>query len=292
MKRFRGKTVAIFYNRTTAYISSLLTCIVLGYSRVLDLEDGDLPAKGWSWYQVFLKSKRLLYDKLCNGGTILACSGLSNINAKRPGLCYYGAVSNFRTDISWKSKNKYKFLLGGTVSYDTGAKTLIDAINILRNNSELWVDKLEFIITGKGDCVQYFEELAKIERSPFIKVKGRLTDSEYIDVIQECDVGLALKQNTGMLANTTFPSKVIELASSGLLVLTTNISDVKFVLSDGAIYLDNDRVDSLLDSLQWIVENPDSAESLARIGVLAVEKQCAINIAGDNLTKYIFNNEK
>lgn len=291
MKRFNGKTTTIFYNRTTAYVSALLACTLLGYSRVLDLEDGDLPFAGWSWHQIFINVKRWMYGKLCTGGTILACSTLANNNTERSEFCYYGAVSHFRVEISWKFKNQYKFLLGGTVSYDTGAKTLIDAINALRNNPEPWVDKLEFIITGKGDCIQCFEELSKIEKPPLVKVMGRLTDREYSELVLSCDVGLALKPNSGLLASTTFPSKIIELASSGLLVLTTNISDVRRVLGAGALYLDNDRLDSLLGCLRWIVENPQSAEALARAGTAAVKSHCALNTAGLKLANYVFNNE-
>jgi len=291
MKYFKGKTSVVFYNRTTAYISSLLTCPLFGYTRILDLEDGELIVNNLALYQIFLKIKRWLYDKLCNGGTILACSALADIKTNRIGLCYYGAVSHFQTEISWKFKKHFKFLMCGTVSYDTGAKTLADAIYSLRNNPEPWVEKLEFIITGKGDCIHYFEELAKIEKSPYVKVKGRLTDSDYSDVVQSCDVGLALKPNTGMLANTTFPSKVIELASSGLLVLTTNISDVKFVLGDGALYLENDRVESLLERIHWISNNPHSAEVMVKAAVESVKIHCGLRSAGIKLSKYIFRNE-
>lgn len=291
MNRFRGKTTAIFYNRTSAYISSLLTCTLLGHSRVLDLEDGEIPQTGWSMQKLFLKSKRWLYNRLCSDGTILACSALAMPEAKRPGLCYYGAVRQFRIAKSWQGKSRYKFLMGGTVSYETGAQLLVDAINSLRERPELWVDKLEFIITGKGDCLEQFKALSVIEKPPLVSVMGRLTDRDYSSILQACNVGLALKPNFGTLADTTFPSKVVELASAGLLVLTTNISDVKYVLGAGALYLNDDRLDSLLASLKWVAENPQLAESLAQVGVSTVEAQCAFNTAGIKLSNYIFNDE-
>lgn len=291
IRNYRGKTTTVFYNRTTAYISSLLISVILRYSRFLDLEDGELIATDWSMYNTFLKFKKFLYDKLCADGTILACSALEDSNRTRSGLRYYGAVKNFNTEISWENRKKYRFLLGGTVSYDTGAKILIDAINTLRNNPKQWADKLEFVITGKGDCLHYFEGLAKSNKAPIVNVMGRLTDKDYSKVVDSSCVGLALKPNTGMLANTTFPSKVVELASSGLLVLTTNISDVKQVLNDGAVYLENDSSDSLLECLQWIAENPQSAEALAQKGVLEVKSHCDIETAGHNLSNYLFKNE-
>jgi hypothetical protein len=286
---FHGKTSAIFYNRTSAYISSLLTCILVGFARILDLEDEDLPFETWSLYNIFLSIKRSLYDCFCSGGTIIACRAFSNPKAKRQSLCYYGAVSNFREDIFWGKKQKYKFLMGGTVSIETGALLLVETIKLIRNNDEHWADKLEFIITGKGDCIKYFDDLSSVERPPFVRVMGRLKDSEYSEILHECDVGLALKPNTGLLADTTFPSKVIELSSEGLLVLTTNISDVKLVFGSGALYLENDRIETLFESFKWIVKNPQLAESVARSGAKAVKSQCEIGTAGIKLARYIFN---
>jgi hypothetical protein len=288
LNRFKGKTTAIFYNRTSAYIPSLLVSFFCRYSRVLDLEDGDLPRARWTFYELYLAFKRYLYDGLCSQGTILACTALRNEKSIRNSLCYYGAVENFKREVSWKCNKKIKFLLGGTVAVNTGALALIDAITYLREFSENWCDTLEFIITGKGDCIGAFEALSVDCRPPIVTVMPLLTDIEYIDLVRSCHVGLALKPSLGGLANTTFPSKVIELSSEGLLVLTTNISDVKQVLGLGALYLEDNSSKSIVECIRWIVENPDEAELLAICGQSNVRLRCELTIAGHSLAEFIF----
>tara|TARA_B100000780_G_scaffold277360_1_gene247863 strand:- start:2585 stop:3763 length:1179 start_codon:yes stop_codon:yes gene_type:complete len=285
---FKGATTVIFYNRVTAYISSLIMSSLLGYRRVLDLEDGEFfPDEKLSFHLFYNKCKSILYTRLCNGGTILACRALSSGHIKNE-LCYFGAIEQCSSEISWQSDSSIKFLLGGTVSYDTGAGNLIEAIKILRKKDELWSRKLEFIITGKGDCIEHFKKLAIDNTFPIVKVAGRLSDKEYSLMIDKCNVGMALKPNTGILANTTFPSKVIELASAGLLVLTSDISDVRHVLKDGAIYLNDDSVDTLLKSLKYISQDTYSCIDTAKKGILHVNESCSMEKAGSNLSEYLF----
>lgn len=292
INRGSRSNVAIFYNRTSAYIPTLFMCVQLGIKRILDLEDGELrSSRNWSISHLYQKSKRFIYDKLCSGGTILACSALEDAGRVPSGLCYYGAIEKFGSVGSRISNARYKFLLGGTVSIDTGADLLVSAIQFLRMNPEVWMDSVEFIITGKGDCIDQFKELSKTEVPPFVRVTGRLTDIDYGNMIQSCDVGLALKPNNGLLANTTFPSKVVELASAGLLVITTDISDVKMVMGSGALYLDKDDVPSLIECFHWVISNPEVVKSIASAGILAVKEQCSMETAGLNLADYIFEGD-
>lgn len=288
MNKFRGTSITIFYNRTTAYISALLMSSVIGYKRVLDLEDGEFfPKEKLSLHLLYNKCKSILYTRLCNGGTILACRALSTGHIKNE-LCYFGAIEQCSSEISWQSDSSIKFILGGTVSYDTGAGNLIEAIRILRKKDELWARKLEFVITGKGDCIEHFKKLSMDNAFPIVKVAGRLSDEEYSLMINRCNVGMALKPNKGILANTTFPSKVIELASAGLLVLTSDISDVRHVLKDGAIYLNDDSVDTLLKSLKYISQDTSSCIDIAKKGILYVNESCSMKKAGSNLSEYLF----
>jgi glycosyltransferase involved in cell wall biosynthesis len=288
INNFKGTSTAIFYNRTTAYISALLMSSFIGYRRVLDLEDGEFfPNEKLSLHLFYNKCKSILYTRLCNGGTILACRALSSGHIKNE-LCYFGAIEQCVSEISWQSDSSIKFLLGGTVSFDTGAGNLIEAIKILRKKDEIWARKLEFIITGKGNCVEHFKKLAIDNTFPIVKVAGRLSDKEYSLMLDKCNVGMALKPNTGNLANTTFPSKVIELASSGLLVLTSDISDVRHVLKDGAIYLNDDSVNTLLKSLKYISQDTYSCIDIAKKGIFHVNESCSMEKAGSNLSEYLF----
>ena len=133
-----------------------------------------------------------------------------------------------------------------------------------------------------------FQCLAEEVKMPMVIVHGRITNSEYHQMLTRTQVGLALKPNLGKLANTTFPSKVIEFASHQILVVSTDISDVRKVLSNGAIYLTNDDPRLLIDKLRWIVENREQANDLALKGARAVNLTCAPEKVGLMLKQFIF----
>jgi hypothetical protein len=81
---------------------------------------------------------------------------------------------------------------------------------------------------------------------------------------------------------------VIEFASHGILVLTTDISDVRKVLADGAIYLTVDDPLLLIEKLHWIVENLEQANILSLKGEHSAAVFCAPEAVGQALDKFIF----
>lgn len=290
MRGLSATTSVIFWNRTSAYMPALLTSYLLGFSRVLDLEDGDLPVTRWSLKELYITSKRLFYNIFCSYGAIIACKELASTLGSKPHFCYYGVTENVFEPKLFDSSSKIIFLMCGTVSYDTGALTLFHAIKLLKDLDEPWANRLEFVITGKGDCIQPFVELMNSNRAPSVRVTGRLNDNEYNDILSSAHVGLALKQVTGPLATTTFPSKVIEMASAGLLVLTTDISDVRSVFgNDGAIYLSDDNPKSLFNKVRWIVDNPMLASSINKKGTEVMKAKFSLFPCGEALRTFLID---
>ena len=194
LRRYRGTTSVVFWNRTSAYIPSLFMSFMLGYSRFLDLEDGELPVLNWTLYNLYIFLKRAIYNRFCSSGAIISCLALASSLSSNNFFCYYGVSKNVLKPKKFDSHGKMLLLMGGTVSNDTGAQTLYNAIKLLRELDESWVVRLEFLITGKGDCIQLFEHFVDSEVAPSVKVLGRLTDLEYDDLLVSAHVGLALKQ--------------------------------------------------------------------------------------------------
>ncbi|MGZ8160717.1 MAG: glycosyltransferase [Methylobacter sp.] len=287
LHRKKTEKTALFYNRMPAYFPLLFFAKILRIETVLDLEDGatDLNPRSLSGAKSRLLSR--LFDALCSGGALLACHALENATKLRPTQCCYGTSEMQSVTARW-DLSPVTVLLGGTVSNDTGAPLLINAINILRERAPSWAGNIRFQITGKGDCLERFKALADNPGIPEIIVHGRTTDEEYRQILAETHVGLALKPNSGALADTTFPSKVIEFAGQGILVVTTDISDVRKVLADGAIYLEADNSELLLEKLRWIVENRDAANALSLNGVQAVSAVCAPERVGQMLGNFLF----
>jgi glycosyltransferase involved in cell wall biosynthesis len=179
-------------------------------------------------------------------------------------------------------------LMGGTVSAETGAHLLVGAIEHLRASQPAWATRLSIDVTGQGDAIPALKRLAADDAWPSVRVHGRLDTAQYRQVVARAQVGLALKPSVGPLAQTTFPSKVVELAGAGLLVLTTDISDVRHVLGNGAVYLDDETPAGLAERLRWVVEHVAQAKALAEIGRDRTRAQCHPRDAGERLSAFLF----
>ena len=287
----KGIRVAIFYNRMPFYLAGLTIARAFNIKTVLDLEDGTVKVTGWSLRSIKSRLLTEYFDFLCSGGALLACSALEGNTRLRPTLCCYGTCESGEVTIGEKNF-PITVLFGGTVSSDTGANILISAIKILRERSPEWANRVQFEITGKGDCIAHFQNLAEDINFPKVVVHGRTTDEEYQRLLGRTQIGLALKPNCGELANTTFPSKVIELASYGILVLTTDISDVRKVFGANVVYLTRDDPQLLIEQLQWILENRAEANIMALSGKHSVETLCSLKRVGQELDLFLFERKQ
>lgn len=288
LRRQNPKAI-IFYNSMTAYLPSLLASSVLGYRNVLDLEDGQIPASGQKHAGFLARLVPRLFDRFCKGGALLACNALAEYTTSRPVLSYYGTAVAEQSSSKWQSEY-VKVLMGGTLCFDTGTELLIDTIRQLRRDAPPLAAQLCFEVTGSGPSLEGLTALAAEAGTPKVIVYGRTTDMQYREVLRRCDVGLALKLNNGPLANTTFPSKVIEFAAAGLLVLTTDISDVRQVLGSGALYLTRDEPHALIELFESIVKDRPMANACAQSGLQNVQTLCSPLSSGKAVANFIFGN--
>ena len=221
---------------------------------------------------------------------MLACNSLVALTSVRPALTYYGVVTS-KPVLEKRTSEHVTVLMVGTLCFDTGAELLIESIRQIRLTAPVWATKICIEVTGKGASLDSFIALASESGYPKIIVHGRTTDLQYIDILERGDVGLALKLNNGSLAHTTFPSKVIEFAAAGLLVVSTDISDVRQVLGDGALYLMSNEPHDLIVLLEKIVNERESAINFAKIGSLNVQRLCSARTSGRRVSDFIFGSK-
>jgi hypothetical protein len=284
LRKFPGQTTVLFYNQLPAYLPGLLMARLLGFHNVLDLEDG-ATSSGSRFHRTIDTALRVPFEILCSRA-LLACTMLAERTRLRPTMCYYGAVEGEPVKRNWQSPS-LNVLFGGTIDPATGAPLLAEAIATMRR-SKPWAERLTIEVTGKGSSAPLFEALAAQPGWPRVVVHGRTTDAEYRAVLARAHIGLALKPNHGLLADTTFPSKVSEFAGSGMLVLTTDISDVRAVLGGGARYLTDDDPALLIEEFRNIADDRCAAAETARTGALAVARLCAPPAVGHALADFLF----
>lgn len=289
--RFRSKKIKsiVFYNPIPAYLPALFISTLFGFRRILDLEDGNIAVgnrKVLSGSRVFVER---LFDFFCNGGALLACDPLVEFTSLRPTITYYGVVNSKQVPCINKFKAEHvRVLFSGTLERETGAQLLIDTIVAMRAWPSDWCQKVIFEVTGKGSYLNYFIDLANNDRFPKVIVHGRTTNFEYQKILDRIDVGLSLKLPDGPYANSTFPSKVMEFASNGILVLTTNISDVHKIFGDeGALYL-QDSVENLNELIRGSVQDRIRMARIAKDGHRRVMSVGATGEVKKRLTQFIF----
>ena len=282
------KKAIVYYNRNISYFPTLLLSALLGYINILDLEDGEVDSDHMRSHNYLYRFIQDVYDQLCSDGALLACSSLRNYTSIKRTINYYGVVDAIPVPNKFDS-DIVRFIIGGTLDKDTGVDLLIESISMISLNNPSWVTKIIFEVTGKGSLAHELQRISENVKCPRIIYHGRVSDTEYKEILSRCDVGLALKLNNGKLSNSTFPSKIVEYAMHGLLVLTTDISDARKVLgNNGALYLSNDDPHQLVNLIQNIAENRLLSSDLANLGRNAVLSKLNPKKSGEIVAEFIF----
>jgi len=277
----------LVYNRLPYYLPSIELAHRLGCRLFLDLEDGHAPSMhGLSGRFVTAIASRI--NSLCVCGALLATSSLASQYSGPRTLCCYGVAGASGPARQWGGK--LRVLLGGTLQHDSGASLFIEAVAELRRRDDPAFCNLEFIVTGKGPMAKSIEALALAGGCPELEFKGRLSRESYRDMLDNVHIGLSLNLGSSDLGYTTFPSKVIQIASSGMLLLTTRVSDIPRLLNEEeALYLSAETPQALADALHWILSNREHAAAIASRGKSKIKHICSQEQVGRKLKSFFFS---
>jgi hypothetical protein len=104
------------------------------------------------------------------------------------------------------------------------------------------------MVTGKGPFLNDFYAFSSVAPD-WMTLRHSLNRNTYLKILSESHVGLNLRLNNYEMSATTFPSKVIEYAEHGLLVVSTRTSDVPIIFGKTLIYLEEETTSSLVTLL-------------------------------------------
>jgi hypothetical protein len=288
LSNVNAKDVVLFYwNRTIAYLPILFYSKIKNIISVLDLEDGNLLKEGSIISKINARFSILVYDYFCNK-VVTTNTQLLSLTKIKQKFCFYG-IQICEDQLQKNNFDKLRILFSGSITKDTGAILLYNTIKKLRLENISWKNRIEFHITGKGDELVKFEELQLQAGNPKVIVHGRLKSEEYIKVLKSCNIGLALKLPDGPLANTTFPSKILEYLNEELLIMTTDISDVRFILNDNAIYTTGE-IEDIINKLKFIIQNISIITLITRNAKTQLKDRYSINSELIGLYNFLFKN--
>jgi len=285
----KGGNVLLVYNCCWHYIPALLLAKLFGLRCFLDLEDGWVDGKQ-SWVQ---KTKASFFNWACNSGSLLACDALKSQVKTDRNLTCYGAVSTLREiKRDWNS-DKIQVLFGGSLSEGTGAKLFIEAIEVFMRKYPSTRHSLHVTVVGFGDMTQEIARFATCKTGGMVEFRGSVSNSDYAELLDSNHIGLCLKLSSGPFHDSTFPSKVIELSSNGLLIISTPVSDVpKLFSSEMAILLPSDSAEALADALFWVVKHRQEASFRANRGRDMIVQRFSEEAVGLELRTFLYNENR
>ena len=114
--------------------------------------------------------------------------------------------------------------------------------------------------------MRFHASVSAASRFRFTVLAG-ISAERYRAIARRMDIGLALKLSWHSYAQTTFPSKVIELAAMGMLVCTTSISDIPDIFEgESAILLSAETPVELAAALREAATDRTRSAARARNG--------------------------
>ncbi len=281
----------LVYNRAYHYLPALLLARLLGVRVYLDLEDGYIvEGRGGIRY---LKNKltRRLFSWLCPHGSMVANSGLSSQLDRPPAMVCHGVASASQPPRQDWSSGRLQVLFSGTLLEEVGCKLLLDALEILRWQHSDVEQEMHFVVTGKGPFADAFRRWA--EQAPeWLSFGESLGRTDYLGVLNSSHVGLSLRLSAYEMGATTFPSKVVEYAQHGLLVLTTRASDVPMLFGKEALYLEKESAQALAALLATLPGLRESLRNTAIRGRKRVLNACAPEVVGRDIRRLLVQDAK
>jgi acetyltransferase-like isoleucine patch superfamily enzyme len=181
------------------------------------------------------------------------------------------------------------FLYGGSIEPATGLDLFTAAVREFAREHRELASQVRFVVTGFGGTA-HLGALAHdvADAGVRVDVVQDLGPAEYRQMLARADVGLSLKMPGSDLVATTFPSKVVELASHGLLVLTTDVSDVGLLFDDTtAVVLRDATPDGLAAKLAAIAREPARYRRIAQAGQRAIDARCGRRQIGARLIEFL-----
>jgi hypothetical protein len=276
------------YNRSYHYLLALFIARLLGVNLYLDLEDGYNVENKGILRHVKNYLTRLVFNSLCSSGAVIATSGLAKQLSHSAPLVCYGVADYLGQPLQNWQAPKLQILFSGSLIEEAGSGLLLDTLKILRQRYTCLQEVLHFVVTGKGPWASTFQAFA-LEFPEWLTFGEGLLKAKYLDQLSNCHVGLSLRLASFEMSDTTFPSKVIEYANHGLLVLTTRASDVPILLDEGACYLDEETPYALAELLASLPVHRIELAKTAKLGQRRVQEMCNPKVVGKALKQLLSN---
>lgn len=285
----RRQDRVIFYNFFPEFIPAAWLLKLRGAPGILDVEDGpraDEPgARG-----IMVRTSYKMMATLVSPRHLTVSNRLAKQLGLSPALAVYGVAKKRNSAREIFKDEEVNILYGGAILPDTGLYLFSDAI---RRLTKLEVSRrIHIHITGTYD----FKILSALESEVnsagsrvHMTCHQGLSLTAYKSMLESIDVGLCLKLSSSEMGQTTFPSKVVEYSSLGILVLSTAVSDVPDLFDENsAVILRDETPEHLAQALAQIVLDTAKSKAIASRGCEVAERCFSAASVGMNVRDFVF----
>jgi glycosyltransferase involved in cell wall biosynthesis len=278
----RTVATAVFWNAVPHYLFAFAVVRLTRIRCVLDLEDGIRADERGLRSRISAMFTRQMDS--ASSAAMVANAGLKSQVRTRPAYCFYGVAPIIKVDRIWGTP--LQVLFSGHLSIGTGVQNFLEALSNLRQQFPEVLAQFNFVVVGGGELAEEVRQYAAGPLRQSVEFLGRVSDNEYQELLRSSHIGLCLKMPDHSIGQTTFPSKVIEFASWGLLVISHRVSDIALLLpEDGGYLLENATSHHLVTALRRIAAEPERAAERASRGRVAVTSRLSPKSVGADLAR-------
>lgn len=289
MRHVRPGDGVVFYNYFPEYVpvATFLRWRLGRDKVVMDLEDGprddERDLRG-----VMNRLSLRMMTRVCSPRAIVVSRQLADV-MHIDEACVVNGVSPETMHQRGSFGRPVTFLYGGSIETSTGLDLFCAGLRELARARPELAPQVRFVVTGFGGGAQLNALSAELAQAGFsLDVRQDIGPDEYRRILASADVGLSLKMPASAFNATTFPSKVIELASLGLLVLTTDISDISLLFDDtSAAILRSADAPTLASWIADIATTPEHYARIAEAGQHRIVERCSRRAVGARLVEFL-----
>lgn len=294
LRRVRRQDTVLFYNHAVEYLMTLVILRIRGIRAFHDIED--LPIRSEPRLRGLIN--RLSYDvtrALTAAETVTVSNEMGrNLNLGKF-LAVHGVASVPVDDDGgqkWAELDgggALRVHFGGSMASSTGLRIFCDAVRYISENASQLGRELNFVVTGFGALDQIKALAGKLHAGPvLVEVHNDLSRNDYVQTLQSCHASLSLKDPASDIASTTFPSKVIEVTSFGLSLVTSQVSDVSGIFDDDSAWLLPEyHHQTLAAILIEMTNDPQAVRRRAEAGQAVAMDRFTPLIVGQDLAEFL-----
>lgn len=294
MRRVGPNDTILFYNHAPEYLLALLVLRLRGVPVLQDIED--VPTNEDQGLRGFLNqlSYGLLF-KFSSPRKVTVSNQVGKTLHLRDFLPIQGIAAESVTAVhseKWlllEAGKPLRVHYGGTLITTTGLDLFCAALAQLDTVVEKAGVGIEFIVTGVGNMDRIREQASALRSDRLsIEVHQGVARDTYFNLLDSCHASLSLKSPESEISSTTFPSKVIEITSRGLALISTRVSDVGDIFTeDSAWLLPEFSAQALADVLLDMARNPAEARRRAEAGQALAQARFAPLAIGRALAEFL-----